>query len=64
MRDATLYRDNYLTINRKTFVILTFDRKKRTRAAGSRGIRPETVNDLVLAAINLETLVRRACSPS
>ena len=64
MRDSTL--DQYKSVDNhwKMGIALTFDRKKRTRAEGSKGIRPDTVNDRVLAAINLATLVRSTCSPS
>ncbi len=37
---------------------LTFERKKSVRVAGSKGIRPETVNGRDFAAINLATFVR------
>lgn len=66
VRNSTLDRLRMRTtiLRRSWGITTTLDRKNRTRTDGSKGIRPDTVNDRVLATISLDTPVRRACSLS
>jgi hypothetical protein len=59
-----LDRPDKLGEGRKHYGRFTFERKKRTRTDGSKGICPETVNGRLLAASTLDTLSRKIYSSS